>query len=827
MSTKVFFIDSADAQYTSEEFAWLQQIFLGEGIFGDSAGTLGLAVSQRGAGANMSVDVATGNALVELTKTGRTWKVIFMNNAVVNVPIANNTSGSNRVDAIVVRIDVDVDPNSLKNNIGTIEVVLGSGVSALSDGAITTALGSDGWVRLANVTVSNADTDITTGQIADTRVAVKTNESMVLAPKNINFTVQASDPSTLTEGMVWYNSTTHTLNFYNNSTVKQLGSSQGLFNPFVVTAQSSPDMTVAVASGEAKIGNTVVHYAGGNSPTFTAPVTSGHKRIDLLCIDKTGTLSVTQGTSTAGSPSAPTYPTNKIVLAEIYLRQAMTSIKNTDDSTHGYILRDSRGLYMTGDESGKDTFTASGAIAKYDAVYIPSANTIKSIYPSAMGTGASITTAPTTNGANKSMPLSTAGLYLHIQGGNTSDAKALTAQVRTINAGETDFSNGTEAVIYNTGNGVNHYDICEIGTDKFLIIYQANTSGSGAGIKAVVITVSGTTVTVGTATTIETTGATGTGNACAKLNTDKGIIFYRKDSDGTPYGQVLTVSGTTITTNTPAQVKSTAVSSASLSATDLLGTDSGMVTYAHASNANLYAKAYTVSGTTITFNTENSLVSTSTSAQFRLRIKAITSTKVLIAYEDQGTPVTSKCATIAITSGGATLTMSSTFQLSAGNNTHGYYGMAIFGTTYAMIGSCVGSTSFQVFFVNISGTTPTAISNQTVSHTTTSNLYHSAWLVKVSPFTYVTVGGGSNADGDNLIKMTVGVSASRVGVADADIADAGTGDFSYRFQPVDGFTGLTAGSKYYVDDNAQPTLKSSLSAPEYGIAVSSTKMLLL
>lgn len=70
------------------------------------------------------------------------------------------------------------------------------------------------------------------------------------------------------------------------------------------------------------------------------------------------------------------------------------------------------------------------------------------------------------------------------------------AQVCTINAGETDFTNGTEAIIYNTSNGCNYYDICTIGVNKFLLIFQANSAGTGGGIKAVVITVSGITVTV-------------------------------------------------------------------------------------------------------------------------------------------------------------------------------------------------------------------------------------------------------------------------------------------------------------------------------------------
>lgn len=179
MATKTFFINSTVAQYTDEEFSFIQTHLLNAGILGDKVtGVLGLGVTQRAAGANMSVDVAIGKALVELTKSSITWKVVFENTAVFNVAIASNASGSNRVDAIVVRIDKDADPNLLKTNIGTIERVAGTGVSALTDGAITTALGSDGWYRLADVTVANGAVTIVNANIADTRVKVLTNESV-------------------------------------------------------------------------------------------------------------------------------------------------------------------------------------------------------------------------------------------------------------------------------------------------------------------------------------------------------------------------------------------------------------------------------------------------------------------------------------------------------------------------------------------------------------------------------------------------------------------------------------------------------------------------
>lgn len=106
---------------------------------------------------------------------------------------------------------------------------------------------------------------------------------------------------------------------------------------FNVHAQDTPDMTVFIEDGVAIILGTVVKYAGGNSPTLTAPV-GGDKRIDLITINSAGTIAITQGTP-AGSPSAPAYPTDKLVLAEVYLRTGATTILDEDDSAECYIYR--------------------------------------------------------------------------------------------------------------------------------------------------------------------------------------------------------------------------------------------------------------------------------------------------------------------------------------------------------------------------------------------------------------------------------------------------------------------------------------------------------
>jgi hypothetical protein len=103
--------------------------------------------------------------------------------------------------------------------------------------------------------------------------------------------------------------------------------------------QGSPNMTLYVEPGVVYIGVTRVIFGGGNSPTFTAPIS--HPRIDILTIDNTGTLAITQGTE-ASSPVVPSYPANKAVLCEIYNRVGETSVKDSDDSTNGYIYNDVR-----------------------------------------------------------------------------------------------------------------------------------------------------------------------------------------------------------------------------------------------------------------------------------------------------------------------------------------------------------------------------------------------------------------------------------------------------------------------------------------------------
>jgi len=94
-------------------------------------------------------------------------------------------------------------------------------------------------------------------------------------------------------------------------------------------------------------GQTRIAFAGGPSPTITAP--AANPRIDLLCYNPTtGALAWTTGTE-ASSPAEPAAPSDKIPICLVYTKVGMTQVVNYEErasfSGDGYIYKDVRPLY--------------------------------------------------------------------------------------------------------------------------------------------------------------------------------------------------------------------------------------------------------------------------------------------------------------------------------------------------------------------------------------------------------------------------------------------------------------------------------------------------
>lgn len=106
-----------------------------------------------------------------------------------------------------------------------------------------------------------------------------------------------------------------------------------------VSQQDTPDLTLQVSAGNVWFGSSLVEYAGGNSPSFTAP--ASNPRIDVLSLNSAGTLVRTAGSESA-SPAMPAVPAGNIPIYSVYNRVGQTSVKDADDSTNGYIYKDLR-----------------------------------------------------------------------------------------------------------------------------------------------------------------------------------------------------------------------------------------------------------------------------------------------------------------------------------------------------------------------------------------------------------------------------------------------------------------------------------------------------
>jgi hypothetical protein len=104
------------------------------------------------------------------------------------------------------------------------------------------------------------------------------------------------------------------------------------------TAQT---MQLYVEDGTYYIGTTRVLFAGGSTPTVTAP--SSNPRIDVLSINSSGVLSWTTGTESA-TPVAPAYPAGVIVICELYNVVGETALYDNENqqSGEGYISSDIR-----------------------------------------------------------------------------------------------------------------------------------------------------------------------------------------------------------------------------------------------------------------------------------------------------------------------------------------------------------------------------------------------------------------------------------------------------------------------------------------------------
>lgn len=135
-----------------------------------------LKVSQRGAGANMSVDVAVGDAWVQYDTGTRNGLSHVWSDAVANVAFNASDATNPRIDQIGVQLNDTSVGAGTGGNTPTLRYLAGTataGAQAANPAAAGYRAGAaaapNDWMRLADVLVPATSTSVTTANIVDRR----------------------------------------------------------------------------------------------------------------------------------------------------------------------------------------------------------------------------------------------------------------------------------------------------------------------------------------------------------------------------------------------------------------------------------------------------------------------------------------------------------------------------------------------------------------------------------------------------------------------------------------------------------------------------------
>lgn len=147
----------------------------GGGLQEGAVGSNDFKVAQRGAGANMSVDLAPGSAWVQIDTGTRNGLGHVVSDTTANVAVAASNATNPRVDQIILRWNDTSIPTG-SGNTPTLEVLSGA---ATAGAQITNAAGANyragagalpnDCLRLADILVAAASSSVTTASIVDRR----------------------------------------------------------------------------------------------------------------------------------------------------------------------------------------------------------------------------------------------------------------------------------------------------------------------------------------------------------------------------------------------------------------------------------------------------------------------------------------------------------------------------------------------------------------------------------------------------------------------------------------------------------------------------------
>jgi hypothetical protein len=464
------------------------------------------------------------------------------------------------------------------------------------------------------------------------------------------------------------------------------------------------------------------------------------------------------------------------------------------------------------------TATASGTLANGDTVIVNSDGTVSAITGATQSAGSDATYVN-----NGTRPSSTSVTYdtnenkvvvVYKDDGNSDYGTAIVGSV----SGST-ITFGTAVAFTSVGIGNPTSAVFDSSNNKVVITYKNGTTGYG---ESIVGTVSGTSISFGTAV-VWNSGPTYSALSVFDSTNNKVVVYSPMTASIKPYAVVGTVSGTSISFGSIVQVDAS-VTTDSMS----IGFDAnaGKVVVSYRDSSTTEVRVGTVSGTSISFGTATVLIS-GNYAPWIVPIFDSSNNKMVLFYDNQAQSRTEvKVGTVS----GTNITFGSAVETGFDSLGSAGYATGVFDSLRNKVVLAYTLQSPQSRYIvsgTVDGTSVTLDSPLSIGG-------YTAFLFSGSVFdpdsnqtiiSYVD----DDTDTGEAFAFTTGfttlTSENYIGISNAAYADAATATIQIVGSVDDAQSGLTAGQAYYVQNDG--SLGTSASAPSVfaGTAVSATELI--
>jgi urease beta subunit len=372
------------------------------------------------------------------------------------------------------------------------------------------------------------------------------------------------------------------------------------------------------------------------------------------------------------------------------------------------------------------------------------------------------------------------------------------------------------AVVFESANS-DYISVSTLDSSKAIVCYR--DAGNSSYGTACVLSISGTTITAGTPVVFES--AASDYFSVSTLDSSKAIVCYRDDGNS-GYGTacVLSISGTTITAGTAVVFESANSSYFSVSTLD---SSKAIVCYRDNGNSSYgTACVLSISGTTITAGTP--VVFESANSQF-ISVSTLDSSKAIVCYRDNGNSFYGTACVLSIS--GTTITAGTPVVFESASSI--YFSVSTLDSSKAIVCYYDGGNSNYgtACVLSISGTTITA-GTAVVFESANSDYISVSTLDSSKAIVCYTDGGNSNYGTASLLKITGTsvtnkVNPTKTGQILGYATTSGSSTVTVALGPiVKGRSGLVAGKTYYVSSSGIDTV----GAIRIGVALSSTELYL-